>query len=332
MRKIIYLAILNLLLCKPNLNYLENNINNQTNLISNHNQFLNSRKESTDRTNIILTLIVKYSWKMILPFIKSLISVNFGNYDIVIFVSEISQSVINHLKSFGVILYEIPYKLKSINQIYSYRWKLYSEFLEKNKDKYKLVLSVDIKDTIIQKEFFNLYENQNNFLGFSYEDADLNRLINKDWIIKTFGINIFKTINHKRTINAGTVWGSLNQFLEFSNILFKWLYKYPEAVDQSIVNYLIYHEKILNNSLIIFSDEYGPVITIGLNKRKNINLDLNNNILNYQGNIPSIVHQYDRHPDLRRMVKIKFCPELTDKKIIINFIIISQIKKCIIFL
>ena len=134
-------------------------------------------------------------------------------------------------------------------------------------------------------------------------------------------MNLFKTINHKRTINAGTVWGTLNQFLEFSNILFKWLYKYPEAVDQCIVNYLIYHEKILNNSLIICSDEYGPVITIGLNKRKNIYLDLNNNILNYGGKIPSIVHQYDRHPDLRRMIKIKFCPEFIDKKIII----ISQI-------
>ena len=319
MRKFIYLAILSILLCKPNLNNLKNDINNQDNPILNPNQFLNNIKEPSNRTNIILTLIVKYPWKTILPFIKSLINSNFGNYDIVIFISEISQSVINNLKSFGVILYEIPYKIKSINQIYNYRWKLYSEFLEKNREKYKLVLSVDIKDTIIQKEFFNLYENQKNFLGFSYEDADLNKLINKEWIVKTFGMNIFKTINHKRTINAGTIWGTLNQFLEFSNILFKWLYKYPEAVDQSIVNYLIYHEKILNNCLIIGSDEYGPVITIGLNQRKNINLDSNNNILNYGGKIPSIVHQYDRHPDLRKMIKIKFCPELIEKKIRITY-------------
>ena len=53
MRKIIYLAIFNLLLCKPTLNNLENNINNQTNLISNHYQFFNDIQESNDRTNNI---------------------------------------------------------------------------------------------------------------------------------------------------------------------------------------------------------------------------------------------------------------------------------------
>lgn len=102
--------------------------------------------------------------------------------------------------------------------------------------------------------------------------------------------------------------------MEFSNILYKWLLKYPEAVDQSVVNYLIYHEKILKDCIKITSDEYGPVITLGLNEGKKIHLDSDNNILNYRGQIASIVHQYDRHRNVKRVIKNKFCPELNEKK------------------
>ena len=97
-----------------------------------------------------------------------------------------------------------------------------------------------------------------------------------------------ESICNERIINAGTIWGTLNQFLEFSNILYQKLQIYPEAADQSVVNYLIYHEKILKDSLKIISDEFGPVMTIGLTKRKNINLDSKNNILNYKGQVASI--------------------------------------------
>lgn len=326
MKKIIYLTVLCFLACKPNLNNLEKSIKNknQDNIISSS-YFLNSSKTSSNKTNVILTLIIKYSWETILPFMKSLKYTKFGNYDIIIFVQKITQSVINHLKSFGAVIYEIPFKIKTINEIYSFRWKLYSKFLENNKNKYNIVLSVDIRDTIIQKEFFNLYENYNKFLAFSFEDANLTRLINNDWIINTFGIKVFKSISHQRTINAGTIWGSSDQFLEFSNILYKWLLKYPEAVDQSVVNYLIYHEKILKDCIKITSDEYGPVITLGLNEGKRIHLDSDNNILNYRGQIASIVHQYDRHRNVKRVIKNKFCPELNEKKSIRNIFILSQI-------
>ena len=324
--KIIYSIVFELLLCNSNLiNYIKI-INNQTNLIQaftiNSNLTIISLNK---KRNLIFTIIVNYPWKKILPFIKSLFKANFGNCDIVIFISKLSKSVINNLKSYGVIIIEIPFKIEAIHHIYKYRWKLYMDFLKNNKNKYNLVLSVDIKDTIIQKEFFCLFEKLDNFLGFSFEDIILNESINKGWILNTIGIKSFESICNERIINAGTIWGTLNQFLEFSNILYQKLQIYPEAADQSVVNYLIYHEKILKNSLKIISDEFGPVMTIGLTKRKNINLDSKNNILNYKGQVTSIVHQYDRHPDLKRMIKIKYCPELIHNTNIIDSFILLQL-------
>ena len=41
------------------------------------------------------------------------------------FVNEISKSVINNLKSFGIIVYKIKQKLKNPHDIYIERWKIY---------------------------------------------------------------------------------------------------------------------------------------------------------------------------------------------------------------
>lgn len=293
-------------------------------------------KFKTNKKNALLSIIVRYSWEKIFPFIKSVIQANFYNVDIIMFVNEISKSVINNLKSFGIIVYKIKQKLKNPHDIYIERWKIYLDFLKNNINKYNLVLSVDIKDTIFQNELFSLYEKYEELLGFSYEDLTIDNSIYRNSIIELFGINTLNKIKNKRIINAGTVWGTINAFIQFSHILYNKLLelseKSPKSNDQSAVNYLIYHENILNNCTKIISDEYGPVMTLGLTLRKNIRLDKSNNIINYNGYIASIIHQYDRHPDIKKKIIEKFCPELIRNKIIIKFFIILQLFVIILYL
>lgn len=78
------------------------------------------------------------------------------------FISEVAFDVIDNLESFGIIVYKIKEKLKDIGQIFMERWNMYQNYLSNNKEKYKLVLSVDIRDTIVQKPFFEIYENYSN--------------------------------------------------------------------------------------------------------------------------------------------------------------------------
>jgi len=321
MKKFIFFIILKFILNNINKNNSKIILNNKNGIyesvrFSQSYKFIN---KLSAKKNVLLGIIVNYSWEKILPFIKSLNNANFINSDIIMFISGLTKSVINNLKSFGINVYNIPNRFSDIQHIYKDRWKIYQDFLTNNKDKYNLVLSVDIKDTIFQNEFFSLYENYSNILGFSFEDLTLENSTNKYWIIERFGNDLYKKLKNKRIINAGTIWGTINTFLEFSSILYKNLLIYPEAIDQSVVNYLIYHENILGNCTKISSDEYGPVITLGLTNRKNIVLDKNNNILNYNGQIASIIHQYDRHPDIKRIIKEKYCPELSRNILILNF-------------
>jgi len=296
--------------------YILNNINtiNGTPNINNHSNLYTSIKQKTNKEinfkkNLILTIVVRYSWDKILPFIKSVIRISNRNFDIVIFISEVSQQVIDNLKSLGIIIYEISTKMKSALYIFRHRWKIFSDFLENNKNKYNIILSLDIRDTIIQKEFFSLYDNYSNFIGFSYESSTLERLIQKEYIINNFGEKIYKKIENERNINCGTIWGTINDFIFFSKIIYKNLLIHF-SVDQTMLNYLIYVKNIFSNRTIIFSDEYGPVLTLGLTKRNKIILDSDNNILNFNNQIASIVHQYDRHKDIKKIIKQKYCPEL----------------------
>ena len=52
------------------------------------------------------------------------------------------------------------------------------------------------------------------------------------------------------------------------------------------------------NDCIITKDNHGPVVAFAIVSRNKISLDNNDNILNYDGKIAHVIHQYNRHPDI----------------------------------
>ena len=64
-------------------------------------------------------------------------------------------------------------------------------------------------------------------------------------------------------------------------------------MDQGGANYLLYIKKLFNDCLIIKDNHYF-VMTIGMTDKSNVNLDKDDNILNFDGQIAAVVHQYDR--------------------------------------
>ena len=175
--------------------------------------FLNSTQSLNNKKNVILGIIQKYSIDDILPFFKSLLKAQFHNCDIVMFVRNVSQILVDYLKSINVFVYQISEEYKNVSVI-NLRWKMYVDFLKEKKNEYNLVLSVDVRDTIFQKDVFKYYKNNTNFLGIAIEDDILNETINKNWIIKCLGPKKHESIMNERIICIGTFWGSLNKFLE----------------------------------------------------------------------------------------------------------------------
>ena len=227
------------------------------------------------------------------------------------FVNNIKIETKKKIESFGVFIHEVPNKLKNYNLV-NYRWKIYEDFLEDNKDKYNLIFTSDLRDSFFQKDVFKYYDNQKSFLGVAIEDGIIcKQPFNKEWVLNAYGNGVLEKIGNERIICAGTVWGTLDKFLEFSKIMWEklssdWSLKLG-VVDQGVTNFLIYYSKMFNECLVISDNKNGYVMTIGLTKRENINLDSDNNILNGKGEIVAVIHQYDRKIDILEMVKKKYC-------------------------
>lgn len=306
MNTVLYIIlILNFCICNESINFnttLDNKIYNKTFEY----KFFNYTK--FEKKNVILGIIQHYSLYKIMPFFKSLIFANFKNCDVVMFVRNVSKDIINYLKSIDVFIFEIPNIYKNISVI-NLRWKLYIDFLNVNKNKYKLVLHSDIRDTIFQKDIFQDYENHKPFIGVAIEDGFLNKGRNKKWIIDYVGFDKYKKIQKERIICVGTIWGTIDIFLNFSIYFWERLIANPNSIEQGIANYMLYYEKLFDK-YIIKSDNYGLVMTLALANSKNISLDNENNILNYKGKKAAIIHQYDRKPILVKKIINKYCPEL----------------------
>ena len=136
--------------------FISNIINNQNTSFINITKIKN--EQNIGKKNLIIGSIENYPWNKIKNFFVSLNQVRFKNCDVVLFIDKISQEAIDNLKNLGVILYDVPRKILGTRAIVqNYRFKIYEDFLTENKDKYNMVFTADIRDTIFQKDIFQFF-------------------------------------------------------------------------------------------------------------------------------------------------------------------------------
>ena len=257
------------------------------------------------RKNLIIGAVIYYEWEKMSTFFKSYIRAGFENCEIVMFVRDISQKTLSKMKSYGIIIYDIPDKFKKMT-ISNYRWKIYEDYLSENKNKYNLVFTGDIRDTFFQTDLFNSYEKKNSFLGIEIEDGNLSNKYNKKWLISLYGKDSYRAIEHERIICIGSVWGAVDKMIDFTRMMWENLsskkaFKF-NVFDQAPANYIIYINKAFDNCLVKSDNKNGLVTTIGLTNITDIHLDSENNILNGNGEIAAVIHQYDRKEEIIKIL------------------------------
>ena len=293
-------------------NKLSNEINHQEYFLDN-NILRNLNSDDSDKKNVIISIIKGYSWSLIKPFFISLLEAKIHNYDLIMFVDNLSEETLNKIKLCGAIIKDLPKKNLGYQDLVKYRWKIISDFLKESKDKYNLVFVTDVRDVIFQKDIFQYYENSKPFIAFTLEDITLRNPVNKNWVKQLCTDNHqYEKIADERVICGGTIIASVDKFIEFCDILWDTIKEKSNVFDQGAINYLIYYKQILKDS-IIKSDNNGPIMTICVTKRDKISLDSDNNVLNFQGKVAAVVHQYDRKPDIVRKFNSKYNDAVLNK-------------------
>ena len=285
--------------------------------------FYKLKKMNTpQKKNLILGVIKNYSWETIKPFFISLIKANFKSCDYVLFVLGLSNETIENIQNYGVKTIEIPEKYRKM-KINNVRYKLYEEYLNNNTNKYNIILHLDVRDTIFQKDLFEIYKNnKKSFIGVSLEDGVITEKKNSEWMENQYGNDIYNILKNETIICSGTIWGTADKFLELVRKIWeeiKLKSPYEESIlDQTATNYIIYYKKMFNDSLIKSDINIGPVMTVGLARNKDLKFDSEGNVLTFNGELPAVIHQYDRVPKIVEIVKNKFNSLVNTSNITIN--------------
>ncbi len=251
------------------------------------------------KKNLVITAAVGLKVDQITLFIKSLRK--YYTDDICFVIGQDDHKLENELEKIKAIIIKTEIQKKSIQ---SKRYEIFLKFLEK-KD-YENILCCDSRDIYFQSNPFDF--NYKGEINFFLEDRKIKDCpFNSNWIIKTYGKDIFDSIADKTILCSGTVLGSYKKIKEYLNLIkdnvlkfkYKRRLKYsltfridPEGrgCDQGHANYIV-HKNLIKN-IHFYPNSSGPFATIFYLKK--IIFNKNYELVNSLDEPYTLVHQYDK--------------------------------------
>jgi hypothetical protein len=257
------------------------------------------------KKNLVMSIATNYRFYQLEPFVRSLRNTGFDG-DIIIFCDNLNEDTVNKLLEYKVILKRFDqkkYEKKRIH-IMNYRFKFYYDLLLKNHNKYENVLIADVRDIVFQKDPFDYsgYAPINYFFEANkIKDCKINSYV----FGKVSSPNEFKKYSKNNISCAGTTIGNTKEILNYLKIMSNKLKEEQLPIDQGYHNYIFHSRKIKNSKG--FYNLKGPVLTLA--SMKEVKFNKNGDLINRDGSIVNIVHQYDRN--LRLLYKFNTLTSFT---------------------
>jgi len=275
--------------------------------------------------DLIIGAFNKYTdYDVLKPWVQSIKDSGFEG-DTVLFAINTSQKLCDKLKQEGVIVMSVPSENNMM--IHMLRFIYIFDFLNTNANKYRYVISTDVRDVIFQKnpiEFLEKNLKDKNIIASSEAIKVENEEWNRENIRKNFGEYFYNKVKDNTVYNVGVLAGKANairdlcfQLYQFSSNRADWV------ADQAAYNMLLafgpWYDATLftelkdawNANLHVTNkpDLIGKLDSYLLEKRPHMNDD--GLICNSDGISFTIIHQYDRDPKWMEHFSKKFGINIT---------------------
>lgn len=197
------------------------------------------------------------------------------------------------------------YNTSPINSRHLFYYELINQLPE-----YKNILVSDTRDLLFQSDPFIHCHDTPHVFAFE-EDSNcplMHEINNRNWIRTIYGEKRLEEIGNKPILCGGAILGSRDEVLKMLHLMAKEMLSIEPSVfswtvaDQPVLNHICYSN--LSKGLNLFIKKNGDVMVnlcvslVHNHDSDQINLDIKTNLINVNGNIPSIVHQYDRSQTL----------------------------------
>ena len=263
--------------------------------------------------NVIIGTALNYGVEQIKNFVLSFRKFNSVDDIILVCNSAQFQTLDDFSKKFNITLSNGE-DLSSIPiHVVASRFLKYIEIV-KNNPQYKHILLADVRDVFFQGDPFVNLPNEEYLYAFT-EDPAVTIEIEKyhiSMISRLFGEDELKKFAGKKIICSGTILGTNQKLLNWLNIFASYLVQIQKAnagichemlLDQVIANHIFYFQdagkatEVKNNGDIVGT--IGHCIT---HPNHSGDMKFEYNSIYLDGKIPSIIHQYDRSPELFKQI------------------------------
>lgn len=283
--------------------------------------------------DVILTTLHRVGFAYVANFLASLHRTGYRG-DIVFFVSQMEGASQTELRQHGVTVIPFHFSGRHIKQRLARPWPLwrwifksgaspaakeklahavfhlfyrrhllYLQFLRTNAAKYDRVFLTDARDVFFQADPFawdpppgvHLFlEEATNRIGTC--------LYHANWLKSQFGPDVFDQMRAETVSCAGTVFGDIHGILKYLAAMVSLTMSARSlretTGDQGIHNYLLYQKPL--PEIIVHDNRHGPLMTVGAMKPEAIRVNAQGWVINDDGQMPAVLHQYDRHPEIEK--------------------------------
>jgi hypothetical protein len=295
---------------------------------------MNSSSTSRD---LILALLHRQSFNAVAPFVRSLRRTGYRGR-LVMFVSQVGAETETELRREGVQVVPFHFSGKKDRQPLARLWPLwrryfasgaspaskerlahrvlhvryrryllYAEFLRRHAADYDRILLADSTDLIFQADPFAWDWSPG--LHFFLEEAK-NRLgacrLHRLWLSCQVGPEFVERHADEIVSCSGTTFGDTAIIREYLAQMVAAMMQARNlgkisGGDQGIHNYLRLEKKL--NHLTIHANRHGAVLTMGVMQPGDYRTGPTGLVLNEDGSVPPVLHQYDRLPDLKKRLQ-----------------------------
>lgn len=193
--------------------------------------------------------------------------------------------------------------IANILNVYCVRFPLYYKYLAENAGKYENVMITDVRDVIFQRDPFD-FDIGDEVCCFLEDDRTrINECrSNTAWLEQGIGGGALAEVGDNVTSCSGVTVGSYRAMMHYLQVMLDrmlLLKSHPHGMDQGVHNYVLY--KRLLKDVRVFRNGRGPVLTMGKTVDLETRFDSEGRVLNDDGSVANVLHQYDRHLELGRL-------------------------------
>jgi hypothetical protein len=296
--------------------------------VSNHKLGILSAEKQSPGMNIAIGMAQDTDPKNLVTFCSSLRKhSSSADSEVVLFINtpvpERSRDIANR---YNILLIEFTTSAFSLSSNESFltdyhpsslRWKMIHNFFENinTRNRYSKVLLIDVRDSFFQSNPFQIIPNETRSVIYVFKGVESVSIggcgWNGGWVKDCFGDKILAEIGTKNIICSGVSIGTIDVVYQYLTLMNDILMGRKESslsagsrfpgcerngVDQGVHNVVV-HKNMIEH-LEIKSESDGKVV----NMQGRTAIVSQKTVTNSKGILFPIVHQYDRYPDLQKLI------------------------------